>query len=114
MSVKLNELPDHIKRLNPHLFVGGVEKPLTQPNLKEALDRGRKAQKRGTQSLVISLVRYGRLRLDDDNLAGGFKPLRDAIARSLDVDDGDSRIRWQYGQIETRGQEGTAVRIEVV
>lgn len=100
------------KKRNPHLFMGGVERPFTQQNLARALDGKRPKRKGGKGSVVISLVRYGRRHMDDDNLAGLFKPLRDAIAASLGVDDGDPRIKWEYGQIETRGHCGTAVRIE--
>jgi hypothetical protein len=114
MKLKLDELPPQIKALNPHLFVGSVEEPFTQPNLARALDGQRPAHQASEGCVVVSLVRYGRRRLDDDNLAGGFKPLRDAIARSLDMDDGDRRLRWEYGQIETRGEQGTAVKIEVI
>lgn len=37
--------------------------------------------------------------IDDDNLAGGCKSLRDAIARKLGVDDGDPRVSWEYRQL---------------
>ena len=41
-----------------------------------------------------------------------MKPLRDAIAAELGMDDADPRIRWQYGQTETRGAEGVLVMVE--
>ena len=28
------------------------------------------------------------------------------------LDDGDARIRWEYGQCESKGTEGVMVRIE--
>lgn len=49
--------------------------------------------------------------LDDDNLTGGFKALRDAIARSLGVDDGDNRIRWECRQVRSE-TTGTVVVIQ--
>lgn len=52
--------------------------------------------------------------LDSDNLAGGMKHLRDAIAATLGMDDGDSRLRWCYGQVQTHGGEGVMVSVEVV
>lgn len=112
MKLNPNDLPENIKKLNPHLFVGGVGKPFSQPNLAQALDRSRKAGKAGAVCLVISLIRFGRRSLDSDNLAGGLKPLRDAIAQTLGVDDGAACIRWEYGQVETQGQQGTMVKIE--
>lgn len=50
--------------------------------------------------------------MDDDNLAGGCKPLRDAIAESLGVDDGDPRVEWEVEQVQTRGREFVLVRVE--
>ncbi len=103
-----------VRELNPHLFVGAVEKPISQPDAPRPLDRGCKARKTGPQGMVISLVSYRSRLLDSDNLHGGLKPLRDAIAATLGIDDGDSAVRWEYGQVETRGEEGTAVGIQVL
>ena len=55
---------------------------------------------------------HGRRRLDDDNLAGALKPLRDAIAASAGLDDGDPRIRWQCGQVRTDWEEMVVVTLE--
>lgn len=63
--------------------------------------------------ITVSIIVLCRRRRDDDNLAGGCKHLRDAIAKTLGVDDGDDRVRWQYGHMETRGKVGTLVRIEI-
>ncbi len=47
--------------------------------------------------------------MDDDNLAGAFKAIRDALAGWIGVDDGDTaRLRFRYAQ--ERGS--WAVRIE--
>ena len=55
--------------------------------------------------------------LDDDNLAGSLKHLRDAIADSLlpglKPGQADGHFRWEYGQAHTSGTEGVIVRIEV-
>lgn len=51
--------------------------------------------------------------LDDDNLVGGLKHLRDVVARELGVDDGDRRLVWEYGQTLTRGRQQTIVKISV-
>lgn len=48
--------------------------------------------------LVVTFVCVRRKRLDDDNLAGGCKALRDAVARWLGIDDGDVRVEWRYQQ----------------
>ena len=52
--------------------------------------------------------------LDEDNLVGGAKWLRDAIAAHLGIDDSELGIRWHYSQAEVRTpeEEGTLVRVE--
>ena len=112
MKLNPNDLPKHIQALNPHLFMGGVETRLTKPSLARALDNCNEKCKGGKGSVVVSLCAYRRRILDDDNNVASCKPLRDAIAASIGIDDGDSRIKWEYGQIETRGQQGVMVKIE--
>lgn len=58
----------------------------------------------------VTLVRYGAKSMDDDNLAGGFKAVRDAVAHYLDVDDGGPLIRFEYRQV-TPSPYGIAIRI---
>ena len=61
---------------------------------------------------VVTLTRLGPRLLDDDNLASALKALRDAVALSLKVDDGDTRrVVWQYGQVISP-LYGVRVRIE--
>jgi hypothetical protein len=43
--------------------------------------------------------------LDDDNLAAGFKSVRDGIADALGIDDRDPRVTWAYAQ--QRGEPKT-------
>lgn len=51
--------------------------------------------------------------LDDDNLRGVLKSVRDGIADKLGVDDGDPRIEWKYEQARCkRGDFGVFVRFE--
>jgi hypothetical protein len=47
---------------------------------------------------VVTLTRVAPRELDDDNLAGGFKSVRDGIADWLGCDDRDKRIAWRYAQ----------------
>ena len=62
------------------------------------------------------MLRVENLRksFDDDNLIASIKPLRDAIAASIGIDDGDKRIAFQYQQLQTKGREGVLVHIEVI
>jgi hypothetical protein len=47
---------------------------------------------------VVTLTRVGPRRLDDDNLRGALKAVRDGVADRLGVDDADARVRWEYRQ----------------
>lgn len=62
--------------------------------------------------IEVTLTRIGPRTLDGDNLQGGFKAVRDEIARILGIDDGDPRITWRYGQEKGKPKE-YAVRIEI-
>jgi hypothetical protein len=64
--------------------------------------------------VVISFVCFRTRTCDDDNLQFGCKWLRDAIATSLGIDDGDKRLRWQYQQLKTDGPEGVTVTIQIL
>lgn len=62
---------------------------------------------------VIRLTRIGCRRLDDDNLANGFKAVRDTIAREIGIDDGSELLRFEYAQ-EVISKREYAVRVEVM
>lgn len=47
---------------------------------------------------TVTLTRVSPGTLDDDNLEGALKAVRDGVADALRVDDADSRVRWQYAQ----------------
>lgn len=59
---------------------------------------------------TVTLTRIGKKLLDDDNLRGACKSVRDGVADFLGVDDADPRVTWEYGQL--KGKE-YAVRIEI-
>lgn len=60
--------------------------------------------------LTIRLTRLGRRKLDDDNLRGALKSIRDGVADALGMDDGHTALRWSYSQ-ERSSEYG--VRIEI-
>jgi hypothetical protein len=63
--------------------------------------------------MTITLTRIGPRQLDDDNLAGGFKHVRDGVADWLGIDDGDKRLTWKYEQRKGAPKEYAAeIRIE--
>lgn len=62
---------------------------------------------------VVTITRIAPRSLDDDNMVGAGKGLRDGIADRLGIDDRDPRVRWVYSQERGRPKE-YAVRIQVV
>jgi hypothetical protein len=61
---------------------------------------------------AVTLTRLGGQAMDDDNLRGAFKGVRDHLARNyLGVDDGDPRVAWEYGQ-QPGGPESVLLSIE--
>jgi hypothetical protein len=59
--------------------------------------------------LVVLLTRIAPRVLDDDNLCGAFKGVRDQVAAYFGVDDGNTRhVRWRYAQAKGK----PAVRLE--
>lgn len=91
----------------------------TEPkqNQGPALVEGSRPSPSRTRRLacIVTLIRIGGRRLDPDNLATSFKPLQDAIAETLGIDDGDSRIEWQYRQIQRgKAESGCIVKIETL
>lgn len=60
---------------------------------------------------TVYITRIGKRRMDGDNLQGACKAIRDGIAQKLGVDDGDSRIRWEYAQ-EIGKEYGVRICIE--
>ena len=67
---------------------------------------------KGGVEIIVSLITCRRRELDDDGNVAALKPLRDAVAESLGIDDGDKRIKFEYGQLETKSSEGVIVKIE--
>lgn len=103
---------------NPQLFSGGGALGPMAPaerkhNPASALVGQRPDQQSGAGGLAVrvDLVGCRARKLDDDNFTAGCKPLRDAIANTLGLDDGDTRIAWRYSQIVTDGPEGVLVII---
>lgn len=48
--------------------------------------------------VVVTITRIGPRTLDDDNLRGSAKFVRDAVAHMLGIDDGDAMVSWRYEQ----------------
>lgn len=81
---------------------------------KRCRKTGRKGSNRKRQpaQITVTMVAHIPRYFDDDNLANALKPVRDEVADWLGVDDGDGRIRWECGQVETRGKIGVSIKVE--
>ena len=116
MNPLFNHASESFKRLNPHLYgVGGVRAAEPEPTHAQTLDGAPAPQQDGPAQVArrprVTITVYRYRLLDDDNLIGGCKYLRDAVAASLRRS--DDLIDWEYHQIKTKGTHGTAVKIEI-
>lgn len=59
---------------------------------------------------TVLMTRLGPRTLDDDNLQGACKHVRDGIADRLGVDDGDGSVSWLYAQ-ERSKEYGVRIHI---
>ena len=62
--------------------------------------------------LVVTITRVGPRKLDDDNLQGACKYVRDQIAQVVGVDDGSDLYTWRYRQRVGR-EEKYGVDVEI-
>ena len=120
-EIKKGKHSETFRRLNPGLFEPGAldrlgaavdRKPKRALERQAQAKRSRKAGLEEGECWCITLIAFVSRRMDDDNLAHACKPLRDAIADWLGIDDGSNRLRWQYGQVETKEGKGTVGMIE--
>lgn len=96
--------------------LGGLDQPQREPDPVPTLASRTPLRTRSKGSVVIcvEIISFRKRLLDSDNLSSGAtKNLRDAIARSLGKDDGDSCFRWHYSQQIAQGRTGTLVKITV-
>lgn len=117
----MTKLPDNpsesFKRKNPEFYPAhsyGIRSLETKVSKFDKWGEGQNTElEKGAALLAyrVSLVVLSRRLMDShDNLPFSLKPLADAIAESLGVD--DSKITWEYGQVKTSGQPGVVVKIE--
>jgi len=115
--VKLHKnVSESVKLRNPSLFgFSPVAAVVRKPNSPTPLVQSPRPQRKrkGRVEVIATIIACRPGCLDDDSLpGGGTKALRDAIAESLGYDDGDARIRFEYGQCQVVGQQGCIVKIE--
>ena len=64
--------------------------------------------------VVVRLTRVAPCELDDDNLLGALKAVRDGIADYLGTNDRNKGITWEYAQEKPPTPRTYAVRIELI
>lgn len=117
MGLPFEKLPQHvqdrIRRDNPSVFIRAVPPKVAKPIPDKTLARDVSGQEKGDSGVAISirLIVLTKRLMDSDNAIACTKPLRDCIAKSLGVDDGDKRLTWEYHQLKTSGQEGVIVTL---
>lgn len=81
---------------NAAIFSGGpLESSERERSQAAALGGHSQAKQVGQVRVVVRIVEFTKRKRDDDNVQSGYKPLRDAIAESLGIDDGDERIEFR-------------------
>lgn len=73
----------------------------------------RSLQHRPALPVVVTLIRLSAGTLDDDNLQGAAKAIRDGVADAYGIADNDQRIQWRYSQERcARGSFGVRIYVE--
>ena len=105
-----------------------VDKLETRKHTKQtrALDKGGKKKQGSSRSrskgnrrkrppeIIITMTAHLPRYFDSDNLDIALKPVRDALAKWIGVDDGDYIIMWEHDQTLTRGEPGICVVVRRV
>jgi hypothetical protein len=66
-----------------------------------------------TLPCIVTMIRMSSGVLDDDNLQGACKAIRDGVADWLGLDDRDPRVTWRYAQEKCRrGDFGVRVWVK--
>ena len=61
---------------------------------------------------IITLTRVAPRKLDDDNLRGALKAVRDGVASALRVDDATPLIAWRYRQEQKSKTYAVRIKME--
>lgn len=62
--------------------------------------------------VTVLLTRIAPRAMDTDGLAASFKSVRDGIADRLGIDDGSSKVKWEYAQRRGKPKE-YAVEVQI-
>ncbi len=108
--------PNHPKAKVHRQPVGGLDGPKSEQGQRRESKASGMVGIEASVGCVITLTSYRRRLLDGhDNLMAAHKPLVDRITEDLGFSsDNDTRIKWEYQQIVTRGATGTSVVISQI
>lgn len=70
---------------------------------------GAKAKRLVKPVFLVRLIRVSPRELDDDNVRGALKGVRDQVATMLRLDDASPLVRWEYEQAP--GEPGVLVEL---
>jgi hypothetical protein len=63
---------------------------------------------------VVHLTRVSPGKLDDDNLRGALKSVRDGVSDWIGIDDGSPLVTWEYSQQRSKREYGVIVSLREV
>ena len=87
---------------------------LSSPGARELVGAWRIAKANGRVIVAaIGMTRIGQKKLDDDNVRGALKAIRDGIADALGTDDGSECLSWAYAQETDRIMQGVRITINI-
>jgi hypothetical protein len=95
------------------LAAGGTPRqpePVSAPAL-EREDRPAALLADPAGTIAVRLVRVGGRRMDSDNLAAGYKALRDAVAAAFGRSSDSEADGWRWEYAQEPGEVGTRIEI---
>lgn len=109
----------------PNAFLGKLEagkhgKPArTLDNNKQKKPGSTRGRTKGSRrkrppEIIVTMTAHLPRYMDDDNLGNALKPVQDALALWLSVDDRDWIVAWECDQTLTRGFEGVCVAVQKI
>ena len=110
-------VPVHIKSLNETLSTHWRTRAPTNVTHRYSAFMALKAATKweyGVFPCTVTLTRVAPRELDDDNLIGGFKSVRDGVADWLGLADNDPRVKWRYAQQRAPKARLYSALIEIV
>lgn len=117
MTIKFNELSPklqaQIRRDNPSAFCTVSSKIAESVGKRRRADKELEQCEAGVRYCITLIALRKRLTDQHDNLPSSFKGLVDKITSWLGFrQDNDPRLKWEYGQQITSGEQGVIVKIE--